>query len=139
MKGLPGAVTVAVACVWAGAYMSLGCAAVNAPASTGQGGASSTGAAGSAGGGGGIAFGGFGGSAQAGTCVNLQCQQDSCTRGACTQTTPCPGGGKTSVSGTVYDPAGQTPLYNVVVYVPNEPLADIPTGASCDTCSSPLS
>ncbi len=138
MKGFPGAVTVAFACVWAaGAYMSLGCAAVNAPASTGQAGASSTGAAGSAGGG--ISFGGFGGSAQSGTCVNLQCRQDSCTRGACTQTTPCPGGGKTSISGTVTDPAGGTPLYNVVVYVPNEPLADIATGASCDTCSSPYS
>ena len=27
----------------------------------------------------------------------------------------------------------------MVVYVPNEPLAEIATGASCDTCSSPYS
>ena len=128
MKRVPGAVTVAaLACVCAGAYMSLGCANVNAPVSTGRAGRRRRGrpeasaAAASV---------GFGGSAQAGTCVNLQCQQDNCTRGACTQTTPCPNGAKTTVSGIVYDPAGKTPLYNVVVYVPNEPLAEIATGAS---------
>src|SRR4029453_6772007 len=106
------------------------CANVNAPSATGRGGASSTGTAG----GGGISLGGFGGSAQSGTCVHPQCQQDNCTRGACTQTTPCPNGARTTVSGTVYDPAGKTPLYNVVVYVPNEPLAEIKTGGACDTC-----
>ena len=61
-------------------------------------------------------------------CVGLQCQQKV-----------CPGGGTTSVSGIVHDPAGKVPLYNVVVYVPNAPVAAFTQGASCDKCGSLLS
>ncbi len=51
----------------------------------------------------------------------------------------CPDGQKTTVTGTVYDPAGRVPLYNVVVYVPTKTTLDpIATGASCDSCTTPI-
>ncbi len=59
---------------------------------------------------------------------------------------PCTGGGlqcyvppncTTSVSGTVYDPAGVNPLYNVVVYVPNDPKGALtPIKQGTNTCNS---
>jgi hypothetical protein len=59
-------------------------------------------------------------------CENLKCQQVSCG-----------GGGTTSISGTIYDPAGKNPLFGIVVYVPNSPnavLDPIPHGPVCDSC-----
>lgn len=46
----------------------------------------------------------------------------------------------TKVSGIVYSPAGNLPLYNVVVYVPvaGEAQPDIPEGATCDKCSGSM-
>ena len=70
---------------------------------------------------------GEGGTIEAGKpgCVGLQCQQHACA-----------GGASTTVTGTVYDPAAKNPLYNVVVYVPNAPVKDLPKGATCDACDS---
>lgn len=85
-------------------------------------------------GGDGMGFGGLGiggglmGSGGRDRCVGLECQQVA-----------CPNGAKTTVSGTVYDPAGRVPLYNVIVYVPNAELDPIIDGATCDRCSTTLS
>jgi len=43
----------------------------------------------------------------------------------------------TSVSGTVYDPAGVLPLYNVSVYAPTTALTPIAEGTTCDRCGQP--
>lgn len=63
-------------------------------------------------------------------CQGLECQVVSCG-----------GSVHTTISGTVYDPAGNNPLYNVLVYVPkfpNDPLPAITHGMSCDTCAAKI-
>lgn len=58
-------------------------------------------------------------------CTNLQCRQSECVSGRAT-----------TISGTVFDPAGKNPLYNVAVYVPNDVVQALPQGASCDRCDA---
>ena len=63
-----------------------------------------------------------------GACEGLQCQLRICG-----------GSATTSITGVVYDPAGNTPLYNANVYIPlyaDEALPPFSTGASCDSCGS---
>ncbi|HXK16842.1 MAG TPA: hypothetical protein VNG33_03475, partial [Polyangiaceae bacterium] len=51
----------------------------------------------------------------------------------------CSGQNPTSIRATVYDPAGVTPLYDVAAYVPDSDVSDIATGATCETCATPVS
>jgi len=59
------------------------------------------------------------------TCVGLQCAQVTCADG-----------GTTTLMGSVYDPSGQVPLYNAVVYVPNGEVKPFTQGGTCDRCGS---
>jgi hypothetical protein len=82
------------------------------------------------------------GVAEAGQPCNPDGSTGTCPPSAglqCNVNIHCPDGGNTSISGTVYDPAGRNPLYNAVVFVPRNPtvLAPIVTGtSSCNTCDA---
>jgi hypothetical protein len=54
------------------------------------------------------------------------------SRGLQQRQVSCPGGGTTSVSGTVYIPSGKLPLYNAMVYVPDGDLQPRTPGVSCN-------
>jgi hypothetical protein len=73
---------------------------------------------------------GSGDSAASG-CVNLQCAVADCA----SQGKP-----ETALTGTIRDPAGKLPLYNVYVYVPNATPEPIPAGhPTCTPCEAPAS
>lgn len=63
-------------------------------------------------------------------------------RGACADVPDCSGepNDTTTLTGKVYDPAGNNPLYNVFVYVANDPedpaLKTFPPGITCDVCGA---
>ena len=53
------------------------------------------------------------------SCINLACKQVTCA-----------GNATSSISGVVYDPAGNNPLYNVFVYIPNGTTKAFTDGAT---------
>jgi hypothetical protein len=59
-------------------------------------------------------------------CTNLRCQVVNCE---------AKGKPSTTLSGVVNIPAGNLPLYNATVYVPNSAVGPIVTGATCDRCT----
>jgi len=62
-----------------------------------------------------------------GPCRALECQVQTCAAGS-----------DTTITGKVYAPNGTMPLYNVVVYVPNDPVPAFTDGASCDRCGASI-
>ena len=74
--------------------------------------------------------------------VPSQCGDGVGDGGACTgvacNVQACNGTGQvaTSISGHIYDPAGNDPLYNVVVFVPQVTPSVFTHGPSCDSCGS---
>ena len=87
---------------------------------------------GGSGGGGAFGQGGFP-EFDGGGCYGLQCQAliDDCA---------AHGKPLTTIRGTVYDPAGALPLYNVYVYIPNATPDPIVAGSpTCTRCQAPVS
>jgi hypothetical protein len=62
-----------------------------------------------------------------------------CT-GVCAMVPTCAAGSTTTLTGTVLDPAGIHPLYNALVYIPNNPsdpgLQPFAAGITCDVCGA---
>lgn len=57
-----------------------------------------------------------------------------CT-GLCQNQVTCDGGATTTLTGTVYAPNCNDPLYGAIVYVPNGPVTPFTEGISCERCT----
>ncbi|MDB5220243.1 MAG: Tryptophan synthase alpha chain [Myxococcaceae bacterium] len=64
------------------------------------------------------------------------CGGNSTCTGLCSQQTTCPGGGTTSISGTVTTPNGVLPIYGALVYIPNGTVQPFTTGVTCEQCGA---
>jgi Abnormal spindle-like microcephaly-assoc'd, ASPM-SPD-2-Hydin len=69
---------------------------------------------------------GFGSRVLGQSCVNLACQQQTCS-----------GTATTTISGTVYAPNGNDPLPNVTVYIPNDVVPAFQPGVTCPVVGAP--
>jgi hypothetical protein len=88
---------------------------------------------------------GCGGTLQCGSCTLPQIcggvtpGQCGCS-GVCAAVPLCAAGTTTTLTGKVYDPAGMNPLYNALVYIPNDPsdpgLMPFQPGVTCDQCGA---
>ena len=76
---------------------------------------------------GGLGFGFEAGNGPAG-CIGIECQKPKCA-----------GTNTTTLTGKVFAPNGQDPLYNVLVYVPNADLKPFDDGITCETCEKSVS
>jgi hypothetical protein len=69
---------------------------------------------------------------------DLQLAANGCVGTQCQQSRTCAPGSPTTLTGVVYDPAGNQPVFNALVYVPVDPtvLPPFTPGPTCNACAA---